>query len=149
RIVEVLGIDPGRITVAYNGVGEAFRPMDAGDARAVCKETLGVGSPFILYVGNLRPHKNVDGLLRAFAQLRKTRGSTHALVIVGAASGAAADKLRRLAVALGISGCVHFVGPVEEPALVAAYNAADMVVLPSFEEGFGLPVVEAMSCGTP
>jgi glycosyltransferase involved in cell wall biosynthesis len=149
RIVEVLDVDPGKITVAYNGVGDCFRPMDTAAARGFCKNTLGVDSSFILYVGNLRPHKNVEGLVRAFAQLRKTRGSAHPLVIVGAAKGAAAERLRQLAVDLGISGSIHFAGPLEESVLVAAYNAAAMVVLPSFEEGFGLPVVEAMSCGTP
>lgn len=149
RIVEKLRVSPNKVSVAYNGVGDAFRPMDPQLVREVCAQQLEIRKPFLLYVGNLRAHKNVATLLRAYKQCRQFYRVEQHLVLIAGGTVEATDSLRKLAVELGIADCVHLVASIDEAVLVAAYNAADAVVIPSLEEGFCLPIVEAMACGTP
>lgn len=149
RIVEMLRIPAEKISTAYNGVREEFRPMDPQLARAICADRIAILEPFLLYVGNRRPHKNVGALLRAYKRCRDVYHVEHRLVLIGTGSAEATSSTYRLAVELGIRDFVHFVNSVDEATLVAAYNAADAVVIPSLEEGFCLPLVEAMACGTP
>lgn len=149
QIAEKLRIPQGKISVAYNGVNDAFRPMELELARAICTQRLGMQEPFLLYVGNLRSHKNVGTLLRAYKLCRLLYRTEQHLVVIGAGRPQATTTLHCLAAELGIANRVHFVSSVDEATLVAAYNASDAVVIPSLEEGFCLPVVEAMACGTP
>jgi glycosyltransferase involved in cell wall biosynthesis len=142
-----LDLPAGKITVAHNGVADEFRPMDAEEAAAIVRRDFGIDTPFLLYVGNFRPHKNVAGLLRAFHSLRE-RHRDHRLLLIGA-DGMQLGQLNKQARDLGIAETALFAQHATQPALIAAYCAADALVLPSFEEGFGLPVVEAMACGTP
>jgi len=148
QIMEHLDVGPEKVTVAYNGVGPEFYPEAEDVARATVSREWGVERPFLLYVGNLKPHKNVDGLLRAFAQLNQRNSDAWQLVIVGDLAGEGAS-LRELAGRLGITSAVCFAGRISDRVLRAAYSCAELTVLPSFEEGFGLPVVEAMACGSP
>ena len=146
QIVRCLGVPPEKITITYVGVGDQFHPMSAEQNRAELL-TLKVDRPYILFVGHLKPHKNVKTLLRAFAELVK-HGNDADLVIVGD------DRIGRPAVlaeieALGIQARVRIFQGLEIRLLAALYGAAEVLVLPSFEEGFGLPVLEAMACGTP
>ena len=142
-----LDLPAGKITVAHNGVGAEFCPMALSQARAVVAGEFGIESPFLLYVGNFRPHKNVAGLLGAFRVFRQTHRD-HRLLLVGA-DGMQLGQLKQQARDLGISDAALFVQNATQPSLIAAYSAAGALVLPSFEEGFGLPVIEAMACGTP
>ena len=142
-----LDLPPEKITVAHNGVGDEFRPMDAERADSTVRSEFGIESPFLLYIGNFRPHKNVAGLLRAFHLLRQ-RHRDHRLLLVGA-DGMQLGQLKKQASDLGISNAVLFVQNAAQQSLIAAYSAASALVLPSFEEGFGLPAIEAMACGTP
>jgi glycosyltransferase involved in cell wall biosynthesis len=107
------------------------------------------GLPLVLYVGGISPHKNLDGLVRAMADLK----TDAQLVIVGDEKRDSAltcgPELRQTISHLGLSERVTFTGFMPDDDLVATYNAASLLVLPSFEEGFGLPVIEAMACGTP
>jgi len=148
QIMEHLGVRPEKVTVTYNGVGREFYREADDVARATVARECGVECPFVLYVGNLKRHKNVDGLLRAFAQLNQRNSGAWQLVVVGDPTGEGAA-LRELAGRLGITGAVCFAGRVPERVLRAAYSCAELTVLPSIEEGFGLPVVEAMACGSP
>lgn len=142
-----LHISQDKVTVAHNGVGPEFARLDRGQARLHVREQVGVAGRFLLYVGNLRPHKNVSGLLRAFEILKGQHRDLQLLLI--AQDVTSLPELRSLARQLRISDVVHFKQFVPQSLLIACYSAAEVVVLPSLQEGFGLPVVEAMACGTP
>jgi glycosyltransferase involved in cell wall biosynthesis len=107
----------------------------------------------ILYVGGMSPHKNLHGLLRALARLSAQSTLNWHAALVGEYSNDAFlgchDELARSCREFGLNGRVTFTGFVPNDRLVALYNDAAMLVLPSFSEGFGLPVVEAMACGLP
>lgn len=147
-LVELYGIQPSRITVTYPGAGSQFRPMDRDEARTIIRTTYGVGDDFIVYVGNLEPRKNLRRLLDAFFLLKEQNKITHKLLIVGQASWLAKDIIA--AAGRGnLSKEVVFTGYVPAEDLPRFYSAATAMVYPSLFEGFGLPVVEAMACGTP
>jgi glycosyltransferase involved in cell wall biosynthesis len=148
RMVEHLAVPADRITVAYNAAAPEFRPLDRQASSGIVRRTFSLDGPYILYVGNLKPHKNVACLLRAVTLLRDRRRLDHKLMIIGADRYGRAD-LQDLAAKLRITDLVIFAGAASQDLLPNAYCAADAVVMPSFEEGFGLPVVEAMACGTP
>jgi glycosyltransferase involved in cell wall biosynthesis len=110
-------------------------------------KAFGLGDPYLLYVGSLEPRKNLIRLLEAFALLGQDRRRTK-LVIVGAPKWQTSPILRRVR-ELGIEQEVRFLGPVPDDELPSLYSAAQLLVLPSLYEGFGLPVLEAMACGAP
>ncbi len=148
QIVEHLDVPAEKVTVTYNGVGPQFFPEPREEAMQIVRRQCGVTGPYVLYVGNLKPHKNVEGLLQAFAQARsRTMRDCELLIIGDDASGGPA--LKELAAKLGIGEATRFAGRVSDDLLRSAYSAAELTILPSFEEGFGLPVLESMACGTP
>lgn len=130
------------IRVIPHGVdSKVFRPRGPGDVPSI-------NVPYLLHVGPAVRRKNLLTLVRAFAMLAKEHRVRQHLVLAGAAgqeTGALAREVERL----GVASRVHFVGPVDEASLVNLYQFADAFVFPSFYEGFGLPVIEAMACGTP
>jgi glycosyltransferase involved in cell wall biosynthesis len=143
-LVQHLSIPEERIRVVYEGVDhQRFRPV----ARKL------FDFPYILYVGSEHPRKNLVTLLRAFGRLkREARFRDIKLVKVGKAGGPEADFRGQTLQAireLNLSGDVVFTGYVPERDLPAYYSGALCFVLPSFYEGFGLPVLEAMACGCP
>lgn len=123
-----------RVAVVPGAPDEAFRPT---------RGTSPYGK-YILYVAAGRKYKNVDGLIRAFAKL----DVPHVLVITGLA-GRASPETVQLATELGVRDRVVFSGFLDDSELPLLYSAADVFVYPSYYEGFGLPVLEAMACGTP
>jgi len=144
-VVERLGVDPAKVTVIGVAVGAEFVPTPlSGAARA----RYGVGASYVLFVGNFMPHKNVDGLLRAWASLPATLRAAHRLVLAGGDTARRAP-LERLARALDVTASVVFPGRIEDADLPGLYSACAAFVLPSHDEGFGLPAVEAMACGAP
>lgn len=148
EIVKLYGVDPERISVTHEGADEQFKPMDHGAARDAIGEKYSIHSPFILTVGVIQPRKNLRRLLEALAKLKGIRQSDHKLVIVGK-YGWKETKLGRRVEELGLAEDVIFTGYVPHEDLPAFYNAADAFVYPSVYEGFGLPPLEAMACGTP
>ena len=148
QIVERLGVSPSKVTPIYCGVNGRFRPLKREEADRIVSDALGLQGPYILYVGNLKPHKNVSTLLRAFAHLRRRRDIPHRLLIIG--DDVRWGPVRREECSrLGINDTTRFVPYVAYELLPKVYAAADMLVMPSTIEGFGLPVLEAMACGTP
>jgi glycosyltransferase involved in cell wall biosynthesis len=146
-VIELLGVDRDRVEVVYPGVGQAFRAIEDQHHLAVVRELYALERPFILNVGTLEPRKNLATLLDAYAALRR-RGLEHRLVIAGGRGWLYDGVLRRVE-ELSLKEDVLFLGYVAEEHLPALYCLADLLVFPSLYEGFGLPPLEAMACGTP
>lgn len=144
-IVARLGLAPAKVTVIPVALGAEFRPEPLTDA---VKLRYGIASPYILYVGNFMPHKNLPRLLSAYAGLPGPLRAGHALVLAGGGR-AGRPALEALAARLGVAERVMFPGLVDDRDLPALYAGAAVFVLPSLEEGFGLPALEAMACGAP
>jgi glycosyltransferase involved in cell wall biosynthesis len=148
QIHQTLGVPNEKITVTYCGVSPQFKPLDRASALRIVQWELGLNSRYVLYVGNLKPHKNVPTLLRAYAELRTDDHIEQKLLIVGN-DPVGLPRLQALARDLGLQDSVAFVPYVSDELLPMVYAAADLLVFPSLEEGFGLPIIEAMACGTP
>jgi glycosyltransferase involved in cell wall biosynthesis len=140
-------VPPGKIDVVANGVDDAFRsdPSEA-EVRTVL-ERLGLRPGYLLFVGNPKPHKNVEGLLTAYAELRRRRPDAPLLVLAGERETDRSPVAARLA-AHGLADSVRRLGFVAAADLPALYHGAVLLVQPSLWEGFGLPVAEAMAAGT-
>jgi len=146
-VVRLFGADPARITVVYPGVEPDFHPR-SGAALEAFRATHRLPARFVLFVGTLEPRKNVDVLVRAFAQLRHAGAYAGELVIVGG-RGWGPLRLEALARELGVAEHVRLVGYVRRAELPLWYTAAELMVYPSSYEGFGIPLLEAMASGTP
>ena len=149
EIDQYLEVDPGKVSLIYEAVDhEIFKPGDRDAARARVAP-FGIERPFVLFVSSLWRYKNADGLLRAWKMIRHELGDRQ-LVILGAERDQKySAELHQLAVDLGIAGDVVFAGGVPNEETVHFYRAADLLVYPSFNETFGLPILEAMACGCP
>jgi len=148
-IVQITGYPANRIHVVYRAVDRAvFKPLPVPDGFRR-KYGLEADVPSVLYVGSEDPRKNVEGLIRAFARVRAQVPAAQ-LVKVGAPHFTAErQRLLSLVDELGLDRRVRFLDHVPDEDLPLFYNAASVFVLPSFYEGFGLPALEAMSCGIP
>ncbi len=133
-----------RIAVVYPGVGPEFSPSSSPDDDAEALATLGVEQPYLLAVGNIHPRKNLDRLLTAWEQLRRSGQPVPKMVWAGFGRWQSSELLTR-AQASG----VQLLGFVEQALLPALYRRSEAFVYPSLYEGFGLPPVEAMACGVP
>lgn len=148
QIMEHLGADEKKITVVYCGVSAHLFPEPREQARLEINHDFAFDGPYVLFVGNLKPNKNVAGLLNAFAKTCARHALPHKLLIIGD-DAVGRPAMLKLSLELGLEGTTVFVSRVTDDQLRSAYSGADMTVLPSFEEGFGLPVLESMACGTP
>jgi len=144
--IRFYGIPEEKITVIYEGVNPRFRPVGP-EAMAAVRARYGLPEHFILYVGTIEPRKNLTVLLEAFSNLQSAICNLH-LVFVGKKGWLYEGFFHRLR-ELGLEDRVIFTGYVPDEDLPAIYSAADLFVFPSLYEGFGLPVLEAMACGTP
>jgi glycosyltransferase involved in cell wall biosynthesis len=143
-IVRLYKLPEEKVTVTMLAADPCFRPLAPGGGGALVNS---IPRPYILNVGTLEPRKNLEGLLRAFARAKKA-GIPHTLVITGA-RGWGESQLAALPAELGISDSVIFTGFVADEELPHLYANSTFFVYPSLYEGFGLPVLEAMACGTP
>jgi glycosyltransferase involved in cell wall biosynthesis len=148
QIVDRLRVAPEKVTVIYLGVSPHFRVCNHEEAFQAASSALQLRRPYLLYIGALKPHKNIPTLIRAFALLRGRKKVEQQLLIVGDDTRWK-EGLVSLCCQLGIAGHVSFVPRVAHAILPQVYAGADLMVMPSFIEGFGLPVLEAMACGTP
>lgn len=146
-LLDHYGADPGRLCTSPPGVDHSvFCPGD----RDVARSRVGFGKPpILLYAGRIQPLKGVDIVLEAFAIIKETLGDA-SLVIVGGPSGAQGpDELERLKGLGAVIGDVEFRDPVPHDDLADHYRAADLLMLPSRSESFGLVAAEAQSCALP
>ena len=139
---------PGdRVDVVKLGVATHFRAPEPAAIDETIRR-LGLSRPYLLFVGNLEPRKNLPGLLRAFRIVRgRYEGKIH-LALAGKLAWKSGPLRRELAAA-DLDGAVQVTGYVRPEDLAALYAGAEAFTFPSFWEGFGLPVLEAMACGTP
>ena len=147
-LVNYFGVPTARIEVIYNGVSPSFRPDVPLEERTRVARKHGLPVPYLLFLGGERPHKNLQGVLRAFAEARRQAPLSHGLVLAGPAPRNAA-RLEALIAALDLTRHVLRPGLIEEEDLPGLFAGADVLLYPTLYEGFGLPVVEAMACGTP
>ena len=143
-VVQQYGIPPGNVDLVYYGSDPTFRPLPP-DQVAHFRAERRLPERFILFVGTLEPRKNVVRLVEAYAQLPVDRPP---LMLVGGKGWLYNETYARVE-DLGLAGEVEFVGYVPGEELPWWYNAAELFVYPSLYEGFGLPPLEAMACGTP
>ncbi|MBU1626158.1 glycosyltransferase, partial [bacterium] len=147
-LIKYYNIPEEKIKVIYLGVDEIFRPLENKEQLIIqLKNKFNISSPYLLYVGMIEPRKNLIRLIHAYEILRK-EGYPHSLVIVGAI-GWKYKEIFQLVDSLDLHQHIIFTGFVELEDLVNIYNCAEIFVYPSLYEGFGLPPLEAMSCGTP
>jgi glycosyltransferase involved in cell wall biosynthesis len=144
-IVALLRVKPWNVTVIPVALGAEFKPVPL---REEVKRRYGVTPPYVLYVGNFKPHKNLARLMSAYAKLPTALRGSHQLVLAGC-DESNQPPLTSQARALGIADRVVMPGRIEDRDLPALYSGCALFVLPSLMEGFGLPLLEAMACGAP
>jgi glycosyltransferase involved in cell wall biosynthesis len=142
EMVDKMGIEPGRVTVCYPGVDQAFF---ISEAKEDVVQKYSEGSPYILFVGTLEPRKNVEAIVEALAGIERPELK---LLLVGK-EGWGIERIRTKVRDMGLNQRVVFLGYVPEEDLPFLYQGADVFVYPSFYEGFGIPILEAMAAGTP
>ncbi len=146
-IIEKFKVKPEKIEVIYNGVGEEFVEKEKSKIEYLySKFNIPRDKKILMYVGNLKPHKNLETLLEAFSKIEDKEKCCLLLV------GKAFEKyniLEEKETKLNIKENVIHTGIVSQEELVDLYNLADLFVFPSLYEGFGIPILEALACGTP
>ncbi len=157
EIVEYLHVNPKIIDVVSEAADSRFKPVLDPQQRLAARERAGLPADvrLIVYVGGLAPHKNIPGLLKGLAAAIDKGGidDVH-LALVGDLDGDGFhshydELLQQVQSDVRLNGRVHFTGFVSDEDLVSLYSDAIAVTMPSFSEGFGLPAIEAMACGTP
>jgi glycosyltransferase involved in cell wall biosynthesis len=148
-IINTYGVKPGKVSVIPLAAPAHFRPILDEEELQRVRQTYGIEGDYILSVGAIQPRKNLSRLVAAYARLRRTRaeGNLPKLVLVGKCAWLYDETLRSIK-ELEVSDSVILTGYVPESDLPALYSGALAFVYPSYFEGFGLPPLEAMQCGT-
>jgi len=149
-IIETYGIEPDRVLVTPAAAAGHFAPVTDALELARVRRNYGIEDEYILSVGSIQPRKNLARLISAYASLRRLRPQAKLpqLVLVGKKAWLF-DETLRAAAEHGLTSVIIFTGYVPEADLPALYSGARCFIYPSYFEGFGLPVLEAMQCGTP
>ncbi len=149
-IVELLGVDPDKVTVIHSGIDSDYRPVDDMEKIERVRYKYQLPKKFILYLGNVEPRKNLIGLIRAYNELRHDHPEAADIKLVVA--GATGWKIKDIFNELNSSEYrddIKFLGYVDKADKPALYSSCLVFVYPSFYEGFGFPPLEAMACGAP
>jgi len=146
-ILHLFSVKPEKVVVVYNAIDEHFSATPTDEHVARIRERYQLDHKFVLYVGNIKPHKNLVRLIEAFSQLRRTHDDLKLLIIGDEISKLPA--LRRAVHSNKLHKHVRFLGYLKDDTLTVLYRLASVFVFPSLYEGFGLPPLEAMASGTP
>ncbi|MCT8975770.1 glycosyltransferase family 4 protein [Clostridium sp. CX1] len=147
-IIEAFNFPENKVYVTHLASEDIYKPLDKTVSKYIAKRYYSIDGDFILYVGGFSPRKNIIGLIESFSKLVSTYKKDIKLVIAGK-KGKSYDIYKSRADELHISDKVLFPGFISIEHLPYIYNASKLFVYPSFYEGFGLPPIEAMSCGVP
>lgn len=147
-LIEILKTSPSKIEVVYEGVSEKFSPRSDKEKNEEMLKKYSITKDFLLYTGVWRAHKNLVNLIKAFSILLQG-GTFDAQLVITGNEDPYYPEVKRTIKELGIEHAVIFPGLIEEDELVSLYQSAKLYVFPSLYEGFGLPPLEAMRCGTP
>ena len=147
-LICLLGVPPAKVEVVPGGVDASFTPVCDPETLARMRQRVSGGAPFILSVGMIEPRKNLIRLIEAFEMLKARADIPHKLVLAGK-RGWLSDPIYLRARSSHLASEIRFVGYISDGELPALYSAADIFAFPSLYEGFGLPPLEAMACGTP
>jgi len=149
-LIKILKTPKDKIAVTYLAADLSFKVIEDIERLQSVVKKYNLPDQFILFLGVLEPRKNIPGLIKAFSRLKKNSNLSCKLVIGGGRSyGWKNEEIFRVIEYLGLGKEVIFTDFVLESDLPALYNLADLFVLPSFYEGFGLPILEAQACGCP
>jgi glycosyltransferase involved in cell wall biosynthesis len=150
-LTNVYGADPQRMTVVHLGVDPTLRPVRDPAALESVARKAGISGPYVLYLGTLQPRKNLVRLIEAFAALctQQANAIPDTQLVLAGKRGWLYREIVSRAHELGIGDRVVFPGYVDDADLAALYSGAELFVMPSLYEGFCMPVLEAMACGTP
>lgn len=149
-IIQTYEIDPDRVTVTPPAAPPHFGPVSDGRELARVRQTFGIQRDYVLSLGSIQPRKNLERLIRAYSILRLTRaGKEPPQLVLAGKRGWLYDEVLSAAAKHDVDNDIIFTGYVPERDLPALYTGAICFVYPSYFEGFGLPVVEAMQCGAP
>lgn len=148
-VIKYYGIKHKKIIVIHEGVDTIFHPMKDLSALERLRSHYKINKPFILYVGGTDYRKNFERMLTAFSHYKRKSKNKIILVVVGQKNIKETRKLKKKTLKLGIENEVFWTGFVSNEDLVLFYNTAELLLFPTLYEGFGLPVLEAMACGTP
>jgi glycosyltransferase involved in cell wall biosynthesis len=149
-VICLLGVPPERTAVVYGGVESRFRPDENLDRQRALRSRIGLDeeTPFILFVSTIEPRKNLVGLMDGFAIMKSRQTLPHKLVLVGG-KGWLSEGIFEHHERSPVRDDIIFTGFFPDQDLPTLYSAAEMFAFPSHYEGFGLPLLEAMACGTP
>lgn len=148
QLIEHYGLPPEKIAVTHHGVNNVYRVVEDRAAVSAVRGRYAIHGPFILYVGKLQARKNLTRLVKAYDILRREFGLTHKLVFIGKRTYLSDDIFATIQ-DLGLQREVVVLGEVPLAHLPLLHSASDLFVFPSLSEGFGLPPLEAMACGSP
>jgi len=147
-LIKHFSTPPEKLTVIPNGVSPFFRRITDPIILAATRHKFGLKHPLVLGVGTLEPRKNHIGLIKAFYSAQKRKEGPAMLALAGG-KGWLYEETQSLVEQLKLQKKVRFLGRVTDLELIALYSMADVFAFPSFAEGFGVPPLEAMACGTP
>lgn len=147
-LIKYFNIDPKKIFVTYLGYNPVFKKIDnIQEIKKILKKYY-INYPYILFVGTIEPRKNIANLLKAFDKFKNQDKNNFHLVLIGK-KGWNTSEIDETFAKTKYKDKIHFMDFIDDQELVYLYNAASLLCYPSLFEGFGLPVLEAMACGTP